>query len=470
MPEYNENDFLTLYPGIFTEGEKELGEAYYRECEAINARGPIDVDALIAGTLPEDTPGVEKSFPVPEELVRYQNDRIDPENRVINDPEYAKSLGFKDIYALLTFAPHSNVDKAFPPAARDTVLVSQLNGNITALRPVYPGDTLYLVVDHREVRDLTPPEGSTHRFLSISGEASTYNQLGEKVNEMAWNICEGIRIFKEGKRPKPREEMGFIDCWEGPPWLKRPAHHYTEDDWQFIMDIWKNEKRQGAKPLYWEDVKIGDEGTPTLDGPIFTGAQPHESSGHGKGGSRNLKSFMLNADRGSLDQDPLTGIYKPKDMAAYVPAFPKLGDDTTDERGENFSESEIHAKAADREVLMNYVGRDVALRHINNWMGDHGWLKTIRWEIMSQELMKLYGKDVPAAPYMKNFMQKIPYMREKILDAHPLSSDIMLVRSCVTDKYILNGEHLVELTWWIETIDHYISIDGQAIVRLPSRS
>ena len=467
MPEYNENDFLTLYPGRFTEGEKEAGEEYYRECEAINARGPIDVAALIAGTLPEDTPGVVKAFPVPEALVKYQNDRIDPDNRVLNDPEYARSLGFDNIFALLTFAPHTNVDKAFPPFARDVVLVSQLNGNITSLKPIYPGDTLYLVVDHREMRDLTPPEGSTHRYLAISGEASTYNQRGEKVNEMNWNITEGIRIYKDDKRPMPREKMGFLDCWEGPPWLKRPAHHYTEDDWQFIMDIWKNEKRQGAEPLYWDDVKIGDEPTPTLDGPVFTGAQPHESSGHGKGGTRNLKSFMLNGD--PMDQDPITGIYTPKDMAAYIPAFPRLEDDKTDERGENFSETDIHAKTGDREVLMNYVGRDIALRHVNNWMGDHGWLKTIRWEIMSQDLMKLYGKDVPAAPYMKNFMQKIPYMRDKILDAHPLSGDIALVHSCVTDKYILNGEPLVELTWWAETIDHYIMIDGQAIVRLPLR-
>lgn len=470
MAKYIDNDFLTLYPGVFTEGEKELGEAYYRENEAINARGPIDVDALIAGTLPEDTPGFIKTFPVPEALVKYQNDRIDPENRVINDPEYAKSLGYKNIFALPTFAPHTDVDKAFPPAARDTILVSQLSSGITSLRPIYPGDTLYLVVDHRETRDITPPEGSTHRFLAISGEASTYNQRGEKVNEMAWNICEGIRIYKDEKRPKPRAEMNFLDCWEDPPWLKRPAHHYTEDDWQFIMNTWKNEKRQGAEPLYWEDVRIGDEGTPTLDGPIYTGALPHESSGHGKGGSRNLKAFMLDKDRSSLNYDPITGIYTPKDMAAFIPAFPKLEDDTTDERGENFSESEIHAKGTDREVLMNYVGRDIALRHINNWMGDHGWLKTIRWEIMSPELMNLYGKEVPAAHYVQNFMQKIPYMKDKILDAHPLSDDIALVHSYVTDKYVLNGEHLVELTWWAETIDHYIMIDGVAIVRLPSRS
>ena len=435
MAEYREEEFLTLYPGVYTEGEKEAVEEYFRECKAIHDRGPIDVQKLVAGELPENTPGVEKMFPVPEALVKYQNDRIDPENRVINDPEYARSLGYDNIFALLTFAPHTNVDKAFPPFARDTILANQLNGNITSLAPIYPGDTLYLVIDDREMRDMTPCEGSTHRYLAISGKANTYKQTGEKVNEMAWNICEGIRIFKEDRRPKPRSEMGFMDCWEGPAWLKREQHHYTDKDWEFIIKTWENEKHQGSEKLYWEDVKVGTEPAPTLDGPVYTGPQPHESSGHGKGGSRNLKSFMLGKDyKESMDRDPLTGIYTPKDMAAFIPAFPNLSEDKTDERGENFSEAEIHAKSADREVLMNYVGRDIAVRHINNWMGDYGWLKTIRWEIMSKDLMDMYDKPVPAAPYMKNFMQKVPYMKEKVLDAHSYREYKISFRILVWDR------------------------------------
>ena len=35
----------------------------------------------------------------------------------------------------------------YPPDARDTLLVSQLSHSVTNYRPVYPGDTLYLVAD-----------------------------------------------------------------------------------------------------------------------------------------------------------------------------------------------------------------------------------------------------------------------------------------------------------------------------------
>lgn len=470
---YSPEDFVTVYPGVYEHGEKAFLDAYLAECKAIEERGTIDVQAMIEGRLPEDTPGFEKMYEVPRALVEYQNKRIDPENRLINDAEYARGMGYQDIFTLPTFTPHSNVDKAFPPAARDTILVSQLNGNITAYLPIYPEDQLYLVHNKRTIRDITPDGGSMHRFMAISGESCIYNQRGEKVNDMAWNICEGVRIFKEDRRPMKREDMGFQDSWESPDWMARPQHHYTDKDWEFILEGWKAEKRQGDMPLYWEDVAVGDMPQATIDGPIMEGPDPDESSGHGKGGSITLKDKMLQGNyKETMDLDAETGLYIPKDRADYVPAFPNLKEDAaTDERGENFSEAEIHKKRAnERGVLLNYVGRDIAIRHVNNWIGDHGWLKTIRWEIMSPELMAMYGKQVPKAPYFKNFMKKVPSLCCKELTAHPLTEDLAIVKSYVTDKYYENGEPLVELTWWIETIDHYIYCDGQAVVKLPPRN
>ena len=472
MPNYRDEDFIIVYPGIFTAGEKPFMDEYIAECEAINARGTIDVQAMINGTLPEGTPGYNGSYEVPEVLVRYQNKRIDPENTLINCDEVARAHGYKGIFALPTFTQHSNVDKAFPPQGRDTILANQLNGNIISYLPIYPGDTLHLVVNKRTIRDLTPVEGCMRRYLAIQGQASMYNQNGEKVNDMIWNICEGIRIFKEECRPMDRKDMGFGDAWEGPDWLRREPHHYTKEDWDFIVDTWKNEKIQGEEPLYWEDVNVGDHPSVTIDGPVIDGPMPDESSGHGKGGSITIKQLMLDEEyRKTMILDENTGIWYPPKKEDYIPAFPNLnGDIATDERGENFSEVEIHAKSGDRAVLLNYVGRDIAMRHVNNWIGNHGWVRQISWEIMSSELMAMYGKDVPKSPFYGDYLKKVPYMCNKILDAHPLSEDLAIVKSCVTDKYIENGEHLVELVWWIETIDHYIYCDGLAVVKLPSKN
>jgi len=124
---------------------------------------------------------------------------------------------------------------------------SDLNHNITNYRPVYPGDTLYLVTNSRHFRDLTPPEGSTYRSVAIQSEGSIYNQRGEKVSDVIFRVTEGERIYKEGKAVK---NPTFADTWEAPDWMKRPVHYYTDKDWEFIKDIWSKEKRQGATPLY----------------------------------------------------------------------------------------------------------------------------------------------------------------------------------------------------------------------------
>jgi hypothetical protein len=74
-----------------------------------------------------------------------------------------------------------------------------------------------------------------------------------------------MRTFKSGKKPGT---FGFADVWDAPAWISRPAHYYTDKDWEFIMGVWSKERRRGAEPLYWEDVEIGDEPAWTADGPI----------------------------------------------------------------------------------------------------------------------------------------------------------------------------------------------------------
>ena len=45
------------------------------------------------------------------------------------------------------------------------------------------------------------------------------------------------------------------------------VHHYTEEDWEFISDMWDKEYIRGAVTLYWEDVQVGDHPTPICSGP-----------------------------------------------------------------------------------------------------------------------------------------------------------------------------------------------------------
>jgi hypothetical protein len=472
-------DFFKLYPGVYTEREKSLVEKYIADNKALEERGEIDVQALINGTLPKETPGIGPVIKVTEDMVRYNNQKYDPENPVLHDAAYAKKLGYKDILAYPTFGGHDDTFMVpYPPPARDKLLVSDLNHNFTNYRPVYPGDTLYLVMNSRQVTDLTPTEGSIYRGITIQSKGSIYNQKGEKVTDVIFRVTESIRVYKEGKGPK---NPGFFDMWDAPDWMSRSAHYYTDKDWDLIRKIWSEEKRQGAAPLYWEDVKVGDEPAWTLDGPIEASVAPVPPWGMGLGGSRTMKKEIMDPDmfktmvRGKED-----GIYRLPNKEDYIPPAPVANPmgkgpggpppmDKGPEGDAAIDTTDIHKKRDDRAPLINYMGRDFAIRHINNWMGDHGWLHNIRWSIMDPRCHALYGKDVPVNPQAERFLSKVPKMKDKYVNAHGLTNDVAIVKSYVYDKYVRDGNFMVELAWWIESIDGDIWEEGGATIKLPSK-
>jgi hypothetical protein len=132
--------------------------------------------------------------------------------------------------------------------------------------------------------------------------------------------------------------------------------------------------------------------------------------------------------------------------------------------------ADIHKSTETRAVLINYFGRDIAIRHINNWMGDRGWIYNIRWGIMSPETHAANGKTVPVNPQAERFLEKVPKMKGKYVSAHGLTGDLAIVKSYVYDKYVRDGEFFVELGWWVETIEGDIWEEGGATVKLPSKN
>ncbi|HLA82699.1 MAG TPA: hypothetical protein VJP78_13980 [Thermoleophilia bacterium] len=466
-------DFETLYPGVYGERESGAVERYLAGNKALEERGEINVQALVVGSLPPDTPGLGPALPVTEAMVRYNNKKYDPENPLLNDASYARSLGYQDILAMPCYGAHDDTFMVpYPPEARDTLLVSQLNHSVTNYRPVHPGDTLYLVTDSRCLVDRTPGEGSIYRHATLASRGSVYNQRGEKVNDVIFSVVESLKTYKDGKRPA---KMGFAEMWEAPDWTSRPAHYYTDTDWEFIKGVWAGEQRRGADPLYWEAVNIGDEPSWTADGPIDESLSPTAPYGMGTGGSRTLKKEIMDpAIFKTMVRSETDGIYRLPYKEDYVPAVPdgvKPFFITGQEEGEQGSvdTQDIHKAGPDRAALINFLGRDIAIRHINNWMGDHGWLHRIRWGIMPAEAHAALGKTVPANPDAEYFLGRVPYMSGRQVLAHGLAGDLALVKSYVYDKYVRDGEFIAELAWWIETIERDIWLAGDATVGLPSK-
>jgi hypothetical protein len=65
---------------------KALAEEYIADNQAIAKSGPIDVEALVSGTLPADTPGLGPNLFVAEDMVRYNNPKYDPDNHSCTTP------------------------------------------------------------------------------------------------------------------------------------------------------------------------------------------------------------------------------------------------------------------------------------------------------------------------------------------------------------------------------------------------
>ena len=473
----NADDFLTVYPGTYTAHEKELVEKYLADNAAIEARGPIDISKLIQGQLPASTPGLGPVVKVSRDWVEYTNAKYDWENPLRLDVSYARRAGFRDILALPVFGAHDDSFMVpYPPQARDTLLVSDLNHSVEIHEPIYPGDTLYLVADRRTIEDLTPPEGSKYRSIAIETHGSVYNQFGRKVNSVIFRVTESVKIYTDDSRPEGPPD--FMRMWEAPDWMGRDEHIYTDEDWAKIKSIWSSEIRQGAEPLFWEDVNVGDRPTKTLDGPIMSSVAPVPPWGLGKGGSRTLKAELLNNDDFTgFVRNELDGIYRPSDESVMILTAPERPAEMAPLTGPfanpppgGINTMDIHKDAIKRSPLINYMGRDFALRHFGNWMGDRGELKRIGWSIMDPKSHWALGKGVPVNPKAERYLDRVPSFAGKYVSTHGLTKDVAIVQSEVVEKYMRNGQALVDLVWWIETINGEIWEEGIVTVELPTRS
>lgn len=466
--------FEILSPGIYIGYEKDKVAAYAALNKAINERPPLDLDKLVKGELPADTPGLGPIIDVSEDWLRYQNDKYDPLNPIRHDKTVALQAGYRDVPAYPTFAAHDDsVMTPWPPEARDRLLVSDLNHSVTNYLPVYAGDRLFIVIDHRDVTDMTPTNGGTRRIVVLESKASIYNQKKQKVSDMVFRVTEHLSIFKD--RSKVASNPTFAQIWEAPDWTARPEHVYTDKDWDFIKSVWSREHIQGSKPLYWEDVKVGDKPAWTIDGPIEESPTPTWGMGMGSGGSRSIRQEIMSKDGFSgLIRNPVDGIWRLKDPNLERPKFPPLpvikGAPPPVPRPGEVNTAEIHKERVSRSALVNFAGRDYAIRHITNWMGDNAWLENVSWAIMDPRAHWKNGMAVMPNPDARHFVSRVPGMADAYVSVHGLTKDVALVKSEVTGKRVRNDAHEIELIWWIENLDGQIWEEGSAIVQLPSRS
>ncbi len=472
---YNPDDFIIQYPGVYEGAAKVAMDKYFADLKYINDTLVTGED-VIAGRVKEPKLGAE--LKVSANMMRYCVGKYAPGYAPMLDTDTAKAYGFEDIYAMVSFSACDDVfTMPTPPEARDTILVSQICHDMKSLRPIYPGDTLYMVRDRVEVTDLTPEEGSLYRHMRQKNYGTVYNQKGLAVATVLFTLMESVKLYKEGRMPKPKEKMGFMDMWEDPDWFSRPEHIYTEEDYDYFRSLWAAEPTPGDTPVYWEDLSVGYRFPAGLYGPIFEGVTPTKPYAMAIGGCRTLKEENLDPElRKTLVKDERTGIYKAADPDVNVPPTPDNvkpfwlapPDEDAPASGE-IDTADIHKVTDTRGALLNLMGRDIALGYITNCLGYHARPRRVRWSIMPADTHAALGKPVPTLDSYVHFVRQVPGMENVTQTIHGLTNDVAIIKTCVVDKYVENTDHIAKIVFWLEDIEGRCWFNGEVEAVLPAK-
>jgi acyl dehydratase len=507
------------YPGKYDAADAKVLNDFQAELDKINKRGNIDIKEMIKSKLAEASEG-RRGGPgggepgggkvAYDSMIKLANQCGLGNSPLYTDREYAKKTKYGD---LISIPLHSSLEimPAMPKSKGigDYMVVSDLCHTMNYYKPYYEGDTLFVVTDGQYFEDTTPAAGSHYRTFVMKGWGRVFNQKGEMVAEGASMTNESFRRHKD---PAKRNRSG-AHAWESPDWWTRKAHMYTDQDYDTMRGIWKNEKSRGATPLYWDEVKIGDEPTPTLTGPVIAdGDMLSELSQSVLDTKKNVmdpKIFakMVKNKQGiyalpeDLEKkagpagrmggvpggDPMASGGMPPGQGGAPGAQESSGIERV-QRGVTDFETETTERIQNtdgRPVFWNVMVHRWVAGMLTNWMGDQGWLQRIGRDMMalppgaskavnykspSTFIPNIPQKLYPALFDRFPYLEKVPYMKGKRATWHGLAGDAAISKAYVFDKYSKNGEYFVDLIWWVEALDKYLILEGFATVKLPKKS
>ncbi len=477
------SEFLTVYPGVYLPEESEALENIRKQIAANLSRKDMSFSELVA-TSDGSSAGVPYRVTAGREEVQAQMRTLDPWNPIWFDEAYAKNTPYGGLPAPEGWScPKGGYFGGMNRNFGDLTCVKEHHHYCTFFAPVLQGDTLYPVLIDQDVWDATPYGGSEFRTWALRGTANVYNQRGELVLRQTCGVEDCFKIYQEPARRTWNAE--HTDVWDEPEFANHAIHHYTDADWETIRDLWSQEDRAGSRTLYWEDVQIGDLPPVTVDGPytapgkggmIMSTSAPSRSSWYLREhwGEPELTAVLQKDDCGIYHVPELDALEAEENRRAMEgqmknhphpdkpgekrPEPPKGGKPPVDN-----SPVAVRGKA----TFDNFTGRDSALRAIHNWIGDNGFITALSWCIGAHPDMQ---QGIPSHPNRRSPFVRVPGMEDRHTEVHGEEGDLSVNRLYVTDKYVdEQGRHLVDLTWWCETIEGQIHTEGTATVALPTK-
>lgn len=405
-------------PGVFEPWEQEILDAQKKMVESVEngvkvPGGTVSLAEILNG-----------------------NSRWVPENPIFTDPEAAKKAGYPDVYAF----PGSYCPRAPLPGYQlgqdvgDKFYYVMADGEMRFYQPLMPGTELEVARDFATMTELTP-EGGDLRLFETRRSVTAYNKAGEPIMTQIDTMREGYRTYADPAME--RDYSKSISEWTE---YFPDAHYTTDEDWDYIRSLWKNEFVRGADILYWEDVGEGDETPIYTPGPITCmdmarlHAGPHQCP--------DMRNFVM-------DPEACKSLYR-------------------DRFGNYYFLTAIHYCSRNipgaRMLFYNDTVAQFCAKAITNYVGDHGFITRFYWTF------KPFFKELQIKSEGADILSKVPSMAGRGCEIHGADGDCPICKGYVTKKYIDDdGNHLIDIASWAEELGGQVIQVCEFTVKLPSR-
>jgi len=362
--------------------------------------------------VPEYMPGIpwpQYTKVATRELISIHTRAMDDPNPLFLDEEYAKKTKWGTIIAppFFAFAISQGgsgvfeIMKACPPSL-GTPTANNAGSSWDFYYPIRMNDTFRLrETPEQTITDITREDGTGPRQFLWSRDKLFINQRDEVAAVCHRRIYWFIVPPGEDQRPTISTH---------PPLTE---YIYTKEELDAGDRTWEEEEVRGATPRYWEDVKIGDELKPIVNGPITLYSQVLQFAGE----------LVLAPDRWYRKVAPEMYL---EDPLTHLPHG--LGDYHLDDRiAQQIGVSTAFTEGTRADF---YTGK-----LLSHWYGNDGFLR--RYD--SQH---------------RNFC--------------PLG-DTVWHWGKVVRKYVEEGQPMVDVACYAESIRGWINTQATAGIILPSR-
>jgi acyl dehydratase len=270
-------------------------------------------------------------------------------------------------------------------------------------RPLFPGDRLYSFSGEESI-EVKESEFAGTSVIQIARNV-VLDQRGLVVG-----VYRILRVLTERKAARDKGKDATID----------PAV-YTDEDIEKIDAIYENEQVRGAEPRYWEDVKVGDELSPMVKGPLtMTEIIAFHAGGYG------FVPYGLRSSRVGYKNRKRIGPFYIKNQYGIPDVAQRVHWDSS------------WAQAIGNPMAYDYgVMRQCWFyHHVSDWMGDDGFI--VRLE---------------------DSIRKFNYQ-----------GDTQFLSGRIADKREQDGMHVVDIDLTMLNQRDVQTAYGKATVCLPSRS